>query len=153
MGAKKTAVLRALLREIVKGERPESASPLFDQANTHLSAVAQLDYGAALRRHFDRGQLLQVVAEMRRSVPGLNRQVFATTDLRRLGEVAEALGARLQVSSFDGREGRQLRGFYVDDGRFRARPLIWVNTANHPVAVAAAFWHEAGHHLGRRLVG
>jgi hypothetical protein len=148
----KTRGLESLILEILKGARRADMSCPFAETNAHLSLVARLDYAAALRRHFDRAQLLQIIADMRQSVPDLNRQVFATTDLHRLAEVAADLGAKLQVNSFEGREGHELRGFYVDDGKFRNRPLICVNTANHPVAVAAAFWHEVGHHLGRRIV-
>ena len=32
-------------------------------------------------------------------------------------------------------------------------PLICLNMANHPVGVAAAFWHEMGHHLTHDLFG
>jgi hypothetical protein len=38
----------------------------------------------------------------------------------------------------------------ADDPGISRRPLICVNTANHPVAVASAFWHELGHHLTNR---
>ena len=52
---------------------------------------------------------------------------------------------------FEGSAGHSLRGFYVDDKRILERPSIWVNVAREPVGVAAAFWHEVGHHLTRRI--
>ena len=149
---KKMRPLEVLVREIVKGAKAEDGRYSFEGANAHLSSVARLDYAAALRRHFDRTQLLEIISDMRRSLPDLNRRVFGNTDLRWLAQVAADLGAKLQTGSFEGHEGRELRGFYVHDGKFRHRPMICVNTANHPVAVAAAFWHEVGHHLGRRVV-
>jgi hypothetical protein len=39
----------------------------------------------------------------------------------------------------------------VSDRALVGKPLIYVNTADHPVRVAAAFWHEAGHHLVKRI--
>jgi hypothetical protein len=62
------------------------------------------------------------------------------------------MGVVLQATVFKGSNGRDLRGFYVPDRQFLRRPLICVNTANHPVAVAATFWHEVGHHLTTRLL-
>jgi hypothetical protein len=39
-----------------------------------------------------------------------------------------------------------LRGFFVDrDDERLKRPLICVNTAHHPIAVAATLFHEVGH--------
>lgn len=148
---RKANVLECLIREILAGEKHGAPTP-YDQADTHLSALVRLDYGEALRRHFDRAQMRRIIADLRRSLPKLNCRVFANTDLRCLARVAERLGARLVPNTFTGREGRELRGFYADTGMFRRQPLICVNTANHPVAVAAAFWHEVGHHLGRQLL-
>jgi hypothetical protein len=45
-----------------------------------------------------------------------------------------------------------LRGFYLDDKKILERPSIWVNVAREPVGVAAAFWHEVGHHLTRPIL-
>ena len=33
------------------------------------------------------------------------------------------------------------------------RPLIYVNTAHHPLAVSATFCHEVGHHVSTELFG
>jgi hypothetical protein len=143
--------LEGLVSEIVRQAGVARAPITPRDAVRSLSAAARCDYASALRKHFDRQQLAEILAELREVLPNLNRQVFATTDLRRLRKVAEGLGADLKPDTFEGREGRALRGFYVDRGELLKRPLICVNTANHPVAVAAAFWHEVGHHLAGRI--
>jgi hypothetical protein len=146
-------VLDGLIREILEQTGRHEAAPSFQRAHSHLFSVARLDYASSLRGSFDRQQVIGIVREMRRWVPNLNRRVLAATDPRQLSAIASRMGARLLAASFGGRDGRALRGFYADAGMFRRRPLICVNTANHPVAVAAAFWHEVGHHLGRHLFG
>ena len=113
--------------------------------------LARRDYSAALRKHFDRRQLNEIFTEMRSQLPELNRKVFETLEVRRLGKIATELGAVLQARPFEGARGRALRGFYVNDRALRSGPLIFVNTAIHPVGVAAAFWHEVGHHLVKRM--
>ncbi len=55
--------------------------------------------------------------------------------------------------AFQGRMATGFRGFYVNEAEVLKRPLICVNTATHPTVVAAAFWHEIGHHLSNRIWG
>ncbi len=92
---------------------------------------------------------------MRHFLPELNQRLFGETDLARLTETAASFGAVLQLGTFEGREGRTLRGFYVNDGggRLLKKPVICVNTVHHRVLVAAAFWHEMGHHLTHDIFG
>jgi hypothetical protein len=118
-----------------------------------MSALSRLDYGRALRNRFDRAEIHELLQELRRSLPALNCEVFREIDLRRLAETAAAFGVNVQARQFDGDEGRALRGFYVHDYTVLRRPLIVVNTANHPVSVVAAFWHEMGHHLTHSVFG
>lgn len=87
------------------------------------------------------------MSELGRFLPGLNQQVFRETDLGRLSKIAANFGVALQTRYIAGPKGRTLRGFYVNDRTILKAPLIWLNAANHPVGVAAAFWHEMGHHL------
>jgi len=51
-------------------------------------------------------------------------------------------------------DGLALRGFYVNrkEGMLQ-RPLIYVNTAHHPLAVSSTFCHEVGHHMSSELLG
>jgi hypothetical protein len=92
----------------------------------------------------------ELFADFRSALPALNADIFRIQEPRRLAGVAAELGARFRASRFEGEDGKSLRGFYVDDPDVSKGPLICVNTAYHPMAVAAAFWHELGHHLTSR---
>jgi hypothetical protein len=145
--------LRAFIRDIVRLSDARATKTELDDAYAYLSALSRLDYGRALRNHFDRAEIHELLKELRRSLPRLNREVFREVNLQRLAETAATLGANVQARQFDSEEGRALRGFYVHDYTVLKRPLIVVNTANHPVAVVAAFWHEMGHHLTHSVFG
>ncbi|MGH7949155.1 MAG: hypothetical protein ACREQF_08030, partial [Candidatus Binataceae bacterium] len=145
--------LCGLIRDILNFSKPDGSKLTFRDADGYFSSASRLDYAAALRSQFDRQQLQEVFSELRRLLPALNQQVFAETDLRRLTQVAAGFGAVLQARPFEGPEGRTLRGFYVHDGTLLKEPLICVNSAGHRVGVAAAFWHEMGHHLTHDIFG
>ncbi len=145
--------LRAFIGDIVRVSDSRATKTELDDAHAYLSALSRLDYGSALRNHFDRAEIHELLKELRRSLPTLNREVFREIDLRHLAATAATFGANVQARQFDGEEGRALRGFYVHDYTVLKRPLIVVNTANHPVAVVAAFWHEMGHHLTHSVFG
>ncbi|MGB6554473.1 MAG: hypothetical protein WBE78_13350, partial [Candidatus Binataceae bacterium] len=143
--------LNGLIREIVKNPRPRRTEPIAQDVEKYFRSFAALDYAAALDKHFDRWEFREILTEMRAALPMLNREVFAVLDQRRLAQIAAELGAVLHANPFEGCEGRSLRGFYVHNSDLVDRPLIGLNTANHPVAVAATFWHEIGHHLTSRI--
>ena len=146
--------LDGVIREIVKHAQPRSArAPSRDDAEKSFRFLLRLDYAAALSEHFDHQQVGEIFAEMRAALPRLNREIFDILDRRRLAQIAAAMGAVLHANAFGGGDGQSLRGFYVHDGDLMNRPLIGLNTMNHPVAVAATFWHEIGHHLTRNIFG
>jgi hypothetical protein len=143
--------VRDLIRDIIKFSQLGTARSSVRGAEKYFDSFSRQDYGAAIRKHYDRTQLREILAEVRRILPALNRQVFNTTDTSRLRKIASELGVMLHADRFEGTEGRSLRGFYLEDSELLARPSIWVNTATHPVGVAAAFWHEVGHHLTKPI--
>lgn len=145
--------LSIIIREILNSARGQRGKPTASEAEKYFKAAASLDYAAALRKHFDGKQLKVILRELQAVLPTLNREVFGITDTRRLTKIAADMGVVLQARTFEGDSGRELRGFYVNNGEMLKQPLIGVNTANHPVAVAAAFWHEIGHHLTNFMFG
>jgi hypothetical protein len=145
--------LEGVIREIVRLAKNGGGSPSVHDVEKHFRAASRLDYTSALQRQFSRQEIKEVFAEVRAVLPNINREVFRIRDPRRFARVAADMGVILQANPFEGSTGRALRGFYVDDGELLKRPLIGVNTAGHPVSVAAAFWHEVGHHLTNRLWG
>jgi hypothetical protein len=140
------------VREILKSADSQVTQPSVHDAQKYFDSFSRKNYATAIRKHYDRGQLRKMLAEMQHMLPALNQQVFRTTDPRRLEKIADDLGVMLHADRFDGLEGRSLRGFYLDDTELLNRPSIWVNTATHPVGVAAAFWHEVGHHLTKQIL-
>jgi hypothetical protein len=140
--------LQGVVGEILKAAAKKgSQAAAVRRTEAELRSIAQHDYDAAVRQHFDRRQLRRILKEVRRSLPTLNCEVYRVTEIDRLREIAEKLGVILQARAFPGSQGAGFRGFYVNEAENLKHPLIWVNTAAPPVAAAAAFWHEIGHHL------
>jgi hypothetical protein len=142
-----------LVRDLLKVSDLPAAKPGLRAAHNRLSVGSRSDYRAALRKNFDVRQIRSLLKELQRSLPALNREIFRETDRGRLAATAAAFGVDLEVETFAGPEGEMLRGFYVNDSTLLKRPLIVVNGADQPVGVAAAFWHEMGHHLTHQMFG
>jgi len=128
-----------------------------------LSAIQQLDYAAGVRALLDRRRVEEVVSAAQGIFPDLNRRHDPahiegwlsgnpSRGLRKLiAQVRNHRDLHFQDTPFDG-EGLALRGFFVDpDGQSLKRPLIYVNTAHHPVAAAATLFHEVGHLVASEL--
>jgi hypothetical protein len=145
--------LKGAIDEILKFANAQSGASNPRRAELYCRAIARRDYDLTLKRHFDRTQLRQLVKELRRTLPTLNRQIYRITDLTRLAGIARKLGVTLQDHAFRGSEGAGFRGFYVNEVEVLRNPIIWVNTAAPPAAAAAAFWHEVGHHLTSQVWG
>lgn len=143
--------LERLIHEILTTTKGAGAKAPVLRAHQSFQTFARRDYSNALRKLLDRRQVAEIFAEMGAALPGLNQKVFRTLDLRRLAEIATELGAVLKAKPLDDTGGCALRGFYVNDRVLVGKPLIYVNTADHPVRVAAAFWHEVGHHVVKRI--
>ena len=141
--------LPLFIGEILKSAAPDSSKLAAGRVQKQFQSAARQDYAPQLRALFDRREMRELFADFRSALPALNVDVFRIREPRRLAAVAADLGARFRASRFEG-EGKSLRGFYVDDPDVSKGPLICVNTACHPVAVASAFWHELGHHLTSR---
>jgi len=152
MAAKKESKrLRGLVQEILRHTPNDSAQATDRSAEKYFDFLSRRNYASEIRKHFDRPQLREILSEVLKALPTLNKHAFRTTDRSRLAKTATRLGVVLRTDRFEGSAGHSLRGFYVDDKRILERPSIWVNVAREPVGVAAAFWHEVGHHLTRRI--
>jgi hypothetical protein len=119
-----------------------------------LARLLEADYCAALRKNLSRREVAAVLRRAKRLWPGIDREIAKVAPVSQFAKLAERLGIRLQTSEDLGPVGMALRGFYVDATSLGARrPVIYLNTAHHPAAVATAWLHEMGHHLTRNLVG
>jgi hypothetical protein len=142
-----TNAVDSLIREILESANRSPRKLTVSRVQEQFHRTSCQDYARQLRVLFDRRQMREVLADFRRALPTLNAEIFRIREIRRLAKVAAQLGVRFQAGRFEGEAGKSLRGFYIDDRSISKSPLICVNTANHPVAVASAFWHEMGHHL------
>jgi len=145
-----TGALDPLIREILNAAGGDSKKLAAARVEKRFHYAARRDYACQLRMLFDQREMRELLTDFQSALPALNADVFRIQEPRRLAGVAAELGARFRASRFEGEDGKSLRGFYVDDPDVSKGPLICVNTAYHPMAVAAAFWHELGHHLTSR---
>lgn len=145
--------LKGAIDDILRLAQTRRVLPSVRNAEAYFRSVARLDYSAALKKHFDRQQLKQMLKELRKTLPTLNLEIYRIIDIHRLSRIAGEMGVVLQAHAFTGADGAGFRGFYVNQGHILKRPLIWVNSAAHPAAAAAAFWHEIGHHLMNTMWG
>jgi hypothetical protein len=142
-----TSALDSLIGEIVGSASRGSRKLAVSRVEEQFRRASRQNYAPQLAALFDRRQMRELLADFRRALPKLNAEIFRIRDPSQLAKVAAQLGVRFQARRFEGAAGKSLRGFYVDDRSVLRNPLICVNSANHPVAVASAFWHEMGHHL------
>ena len=72
--------------------------------------------------------------------------------MREFAERASDLGAELRIAKMAWPSGLAVLGFYLGgDSGLDGRPLICLNGAHHPAAIATAFLHEVGHHVTAKL--
>jgi len=146
-----SGALKEAINEITATAQARRRTRSVRDAEAYIYKIAPVDYRPAIRKHFDRRQLARIYADIRRNLPDLNRDTFRITDVGRLGTIAREHGVLLRAQEFRGPEGSGLRGFYINEAQVLKRPMIWINTATHPTATAASFWHEIGHHLTNQM--
>src|SRR5271170_4639071 len=121
-----------------------------------IRKLIRRDYVKSLRRNLPYRQLNALVGAFAELLPGFNRETVGTNllSVESLAEKARAMDLHFKASPYEGDEGLSLRGFYVTRAQgMLKRPLIYVNTAHHPLAVVATFCHEVGHHVSAGLFG
>lgn len=111
------------------------------------------DYRRALREHFSRGELLEIISESRKRVwPRLNRDPVRLVTANQFVKHWSPLGVDFRLAKLPWPDGLAMLGFYVrrTKGLF-SRPVICVNTVHHPALVGITFDHEMGHHLTSQI--
>ncbi len=115
-----------------------------------IRKLVQCDYGAGLRRQLSFDQVKELVSRATDIWPHFNRAALGPASEKYLSEVASALRLHLKAMPYT---SLALYGFYVDCSETSlGKPLIYVNSAHHPVAVATTFCHEVGHHFCTEIV-
>ena len=112
------------------------------------------DYGYALRSGLSRAEVREIVRAAKRTAwPHLNDEAVRLGSMKEFAQRASALGADFRIAKMPWPSGLAVFGFYLGkDSGLEKRPLICLNGAHHPAAVATAFLHEVGHHVTAELV-
>lgn len=155
-GNKRVSILEGLIADILAsiGNAARRQSATFGSAIEEIRSLSESDYGPALRRSFGRCEIQEIVAEARRRVwRHLNREPVKIGPPQEFTSRWSNLGVDFRLARISSPRGLALLGFYVRKAPGSGRPLICVNTAHHPVAVATGFSHEMGHHVTADIFG
>jgi hypothetical protein len=111
------------------------------------------DYVRSLRRNLPYRDLRTLVGAFSELLPGFNCEAVGILSIDRFAAMATALDVALEASPHALGDGLALRGFYIarKDGLLE-RPLIYLNTAYHPLMVSSTFCHELAHHICSELL-
>ncbi|MGO9058427.1 MAG: hypothetical protein ACLQU2_13745 [Candidatus Binataceae bacterium] len=130
---KKTGVLGA--KELEAWKEP----------HVEIRKLARTDYGECLRRELTAEHVKELVSRATDIWPQFNRAIVGPPSEQVLSRTAGALRLHLKSAPYN---SLALYGFYVDPSQTSLqKPLIYVNSAHHQLAIGTAFCHEVGHHF------
>jgi len=158
MGAKSEALsdIDRIVGRTLKSAGTKGAHKInaWKQPTKDMRRLIEYDYVRGLRKGMAYCQVKSLVAEFDNIFPGFNSQPIGMMSIDGFAKLATNLNFHLKASPYTGSAGLALRGFYVTRSRdILKRPLIYINTAHHPLAVSTTFCHELGHHVSSRLFG
>src|SRR5579864_8279216 len=124
------------------------------QPGEDIQRLVRHDYVRSLRRILPYQPLTALLSAFQDILPTFNNEPVGMMSVERFAEIASEMRVHFKAAPYEGEEGLALRGFYVTrtQGMLK-RPLIYVNTAHHPLAVSTTFCHELGHHVSSELFG
>jgi len=144
-----------LTADIIKSAEAASIERVSAVGTTadEISRLWSRQYGRALRTCLSRAEVREIISEAKRKAwPHLNDSAVRMGSRREFAQRASALGADFRIARMTWPSGLSVLGFYLGrDSGLENRPLICLNGAHHPVVVATAFIHEAGHHVTAKL--
>jgi hypothetical protein len=146
--------IEGLITGILSNAKSAGAHELkaWKKPEADLRRLVKHDYVTSLRRNMDYHQLRQLVDAFNELLPEFNRETTGMMSIDRFSEMASDMKFHFKAEPYEGPEGLALRGFYVTRNQgVLKRPLIYVNTAHHPLAVSATFCHELAHHFSSEL--
>lgn len=140
-----------LAADIVKTAEAASneREPAIATTQAEIARLWSRDYGHALRGGLSRAEVREIVGTAKRKAwPHLNDAAVRLGSMKEFAARASDLGADFRIAKMPWPSGLALFGFYLGkDSGLEKRPLICLNGAHHPAAVATAFLHEVGHHV------
>jgi hypothetical protein len=110
-----------------------------------IRRLSQRDYTNSLRRQLTFEQIKGLVERATDVWPHFNRSVLGPPSREFFSRAADALQLHLKAARYT---SLALYGFYVDrSDTALTKPLIFVNSAHHALAMGTTFCHEVGHHF------
>ena len=152
---KRISRIVGLTADIVK--TAETASNAHEPASASIAdeikSLWSRDYGYALRSGLSRAEVREIVSAAKHTAwPHLNDEAVRLGSMKEFAQRASALGADFRIAKMPWPSGLAVFGFYLGkDSGLEKRPLICLNGAHHPAAIATAFLHEVGHHVTAEL--
>jgi hypothetical protein len=138
-------LVRSILAEATgKGTKELRA---WKQPQREISRLFQRDYARSLREMFGAADIRYLVGAACAIWPNFNRAPMGPPSMRLFAEVSAHLRLHFSSAPYRQRGGFAVRGFYLKTPAALGKPLIYVNSAHHLLAVGTAFCHEVGHHL------
>jgi hypothetical protein len=117
----------------------------YKRPRAEIRKLSQADYGKSLRRGLDFNQIKELVYRATDVWPNFNRAAVGPLSEKFFSRSADALSLYLKAAPYN---SLALYGFYVDRAETSLeKPLIFVNSAHHTLAIGTAFCHEVGHHF------
>lgn len=114
-----------------------------------IRKLAKTDYGECLQRELSVEEIQELVSRATDVWPQFNHAVIGPPSDEVLSRTAGALRLHLKSAPYN---SLALYGFYVDPSQTSLqKPLIYVNSAHHQLAMGTAFCHEVGHHFFSEL--
>ncbi len=142
--------IEAVFKRILASAGATGATKLeaWKQPEREIRHLAKRDYVRALRRNLVYRELKAVLSALDKVFAPLDDGRYAWGSLEGMRVAAETCSLHFKAEPYGGDEGLPLRGFYADKGaRTLRHPLIFINTAHAPIAIAATFCHELAHYL------
>ncbi len=110
-----------------------------------IRRLSQRDYATSLRRRLSFDQIKELVYRATDIWPHFNQAVLGPPSKEFFSRAADALQLHLKAARYT---SLALYGFYVDRAATAlTKPLIFVNSAHHALAMGTTFCHEVGHHF------
>jgi hypothetical protein len=109
-----------------------------------IRRLSQRDYTTSVRRRLSYDQIKELVHRATDIWPLFNRAVLGPPSKEFFSRAADALQLHLKTGRY---RSLALYGFYVDRAATATKPVIFVNSAHHALAIGTTFCHEVGHHF------
>src|SRR5438094_2114115 len=136
-GSKDERLVTEALGEALSGFSPQVAA--WKKPEAEIRKLVRHDYVRSVRRTLNYWQVRELVKAFSQIFPGFNSRPIDKMSVERFAKMATAIGFHFKASPCAEEDGLALRGFYITPRKgLLKRPLIYVNTAHHPLAISTS---------------